>query len=89
MLHADKANIAHKLNTHFINIGRKLADNLPPNNYDDSPNQYIKRSVFEIALPSAVSLSMKFTIYYWEETLTKLNHRCTSKDYKTSFKSYL
>lgn len=40
----DKANIAHKLNTRFINIGHELADSLPPNNYDDNPNQYIKRS---------------------------------------------
>ena len=42
--YTDKANIAHKLNTHFINIGHELADSLPPNNYDDNPNQYIKRS---------------------------------------------
>ena len=26
--YTDKANIAHKLNTHFINIGRELADSL-------------------------------------------------------------
>ena len=42
--YTDKASIAHQLNTHFINIGCELADKLPPNNDDDSPVQYIKRS---------------------------------------------
>ena len=37
-----KASIAHQLNTHFINVGRELADKLPVTN--ENVNQYIKRS---------------------------------------------
>ena len=38
-----KASIAHQLrNTHFINVGRELADKLPMTN--ENVNQYIKRS---------------------------------------------
>ena len=36
----DKASIAHQLNTHFINVGRDLAEKLPQTNAD--PNKYIK-----------------------------------------------
>ena len=36
----DKASIAHQLNTHFINVGRELAEKLPQTNAD--PNKYIK-----------------------------------------------
>lgn len=39
---AEKANIVHQLNTHFINVGRELADRLPTTN--ENVNQYIKRS---------------------------------------------
>ena len=42
--YTDKASIAHKLNTHFINICRELADKLPPNNDNLNLNQYIKSS---------------------------------------------
>ena len=42
--YTDKASIAHQLNSHFINIGCELADKHPPNNDDNSPIQYIKRS---------------------------------------------
>ena len=37
-----KASIAHQLNTHFISVGRELADKLPMTN--ENVNQYIKRS---------------------------------------------
>ena len=40
--YTEKASIAHQLNTHFINVGRELADKLPMTN--ENVNQYIKRS---------------------------------------------
>ena len=40
--YTEKASIAHQLNTHFINVGRELADKLPITN--ENVNQYIKRS---------------------------------------------
>ena len=40
--YTEKASIAHQLNAHFINVGRKLADKLPVTN--EYVNQYIKRS---------------------------------------------
>jgi len=40
--YTEKASIAYQLNTHFINVGRELADKLPTTN--ENVNQYIKRS---------------------------------------------
>ena len=42
MYFLDIASIAHQLNTHFINVGRDLADKLPYNK--ELAMQYIKRS---------------------------------------------
>ena len=38
----DKASIAHQLNTHFINVGQYLVNNIP--NSNQQPRQYIKRT---------------------------------------------
>ena len=38
----ETGSIAHQLNTHFINVGRELADKLLITN--ENVNQYIKRS---------------------------------------------
>ena len=40
--YTDKAAICEQLNSYFINIGNKLADQLPPNN--TNPTSYIKQS---------------------------------------------
>ena len=61
--YTDKASIAHKLNTHFININRELADKLPSNNDYNNPNHNIKCSFRDSFTNSAVLLFMKFTIY--------------------------
>ena len=60
--YTDKVSIVHQLFTHFINIGCELADKLPPIMMMIAQSN-ISNVLSEIVLPSAVSLSMKFTIY--------------------------
>ena len=56
-----KANIAHQLNTHFINVGHELADKLPISN--ENVNHYMKRSFRDtLVLPSVVFLYKKSMI---------------------------
>ena len=44
----DKASICHQLNTHFINVGRDLAAQLP--NYNITPTNFIRRR-FQFYVP--------------------------------------
>ena len=43
--YTDRASVAHQLNTHFINVGRELADKIPQ--YRDNADQYIKRPFWD------------------------------------------
>jgi len=60
--YTDKATICEQLHSYFINIGIKLADQLPPNN--THPTSYVKQSFLNSFMFRAIH-SKKFTMNSW------------------------
>lgn len=61
--YTDKASIAHQLNTHFMNVGRELADQIPKG---VTTQTNILNSPLETVLISGVYLFTRFMTYLWE-----------------------
>jgi hypothetical protein len=62
--YTDKANIAHQLNTHYINIGHDLAEKLPKSPINPIEITLIK--LFKIASGFALFIHMKYMMLLWD-----------------------